>query len=170
MVDYIKCQSELDLTHTFFEKLLLGAIDKRLDHKKMEAHGPAKDGHDTAFALPNRSRTIGKEQERQWPDDETLVGSSNRGNSLHANRSSTMQTLYESQIDDGRAKPTYEGKRSSVTTSRHASPPSAGFGPLPRHITFPHTNQEAEEPEPRTAQRSSTFGSQRSHWWNRHNS
>ena len=36
MVDIIKCQTERDLTHAFFEKLLLGAIEKRSAHAELE--------------------------------------------------------------------------------------------------------------------------------------
>ena len=170
MVDTIKCESELDLTEEFFEKLLLGAIDKRLDHQKVTAHHPANDSQDLVPTLPHRSKTVGNGKEPQWLDDETLVASSSRRNSLHANRASTMQTLHGSPIDDARTKPAFEGRPSNVTTSRHASPPSAGFGLPSRHTTFHNTIQEAEEPEPRAAQRSSTITSHGSHWWNKHGS
>lgn len=151
MVDTIKCQSELDLTEAFYEKLLLGAIDKRLDHQKVAAHLPAKDSQDFVPTLSYRPKTTGKGKERQWSDDETLVASSSRGNSLHANRASTMQPLYESPIEDVRTKPNFEGRPSNITTSRHASSPSVGFEPPPRHATFHNTVQKAEEPEPRSA-------------------
>lgn len=64
MIDTIKCQSELDLTPAFREKLLLGAINKSLDHKKMETHHAVKDRQDTALALPPYSKAIGKGKER----------------------------------------------------------------------------------------------------------
>lgn len=105
MVDTIKCKTELDLTETIYEKLLLSAIDKCLDHTKMEAQHRAKDGQDTNPALPVRSKTTGKGKQRQWSDDETLVTSSSRWNSLHANRSSTMQPSHESPLDDTRSTP-----------------------------------------------------------------
>lgn len=165
MVDTIKCQSDLDLTETFYEKLLLGAIDKRLDHKKIEAHHPAEDSQDTALALPLRNKTIDKGKDRRWSDNETLVASSSRWNSLHGHRSSTMQPVYESPIDDARPAATFEGRPSNMTSSRHSSPPSAGFGPPSRHATFHSGIQEAEEPEPSAVQRASTSGSHKSHWW-----
>ena len=168
MVDTIKCQSELDLTEAFFEKLLLGAIDKRLDRQKVAAHSPANDSQDLVPTLPYRSKTVGNGKEPHWADDETLVASSSRGNSLHANRSSTMQTLHESPIHDARPKSAFEGRPSNMTTSRHASPPAAGFGLPSRHTTFHNTIQEAEESEPKAAQRSSTVSSHGSHWWNKH--
>lgn len=168
MVDTVQCQSELDLTEAFYEKLLLGAINKKLDHEKIAAHEPAKDGHDFIPALPHRSKTVLNGKEPQWSDDETLVASSSRGNSLHANRSSTMQTLHESSIEDARPQPAFEGRPSNMNTSRHASPPSVGFGVPPRPTTFHSTIQEAEEPEPRAAQRSSTISSHGSRRWNKH--
>lgn len=168
MVDTIKCQSDLDLTEAFFEKLLLGAIDKRLDHKKIHPNS-AKDDQDT-LALPHRSKTTGKGKERQSSDDATLVAYSSRRNSLHANRASTMRTLYESPIDDAPTKPNFGGRPPNMTTPRHASPPSAEYEPPSRHATFHNTTQEEEEPEPRSTQRSSTFGSTSSHWWRRNGS
>lgn len=175
MVDRIQCQSELDLTEDFYEKLLLGAIDKRLDHKKLEANDPARDGQDTTFALPDRLKATGKAIEQRWSGDETLVASSSRWNSLRTNRSSTMPPLNESPTDDARPTPTFGERPSHAATFRPASSPSAGFGPPPRHTTFHSGIQEAEEPEPRAAQRSSTMGPKRSersksHWWDRHDS
>lgn len=34
MVDTVRCQTEADLTERFFKKLLLGAIDKAVDHEE----------------------------------------------------------------------------------------------------------------------------------------
>lgn len=169
MVDTIKCQSELDLTDAFYEKLLLGAIDNRLDHTKIEAHHSSKDDGDNVPALPHRSKTevIGKGKARQWSDDETVVASPIRGNPLPANRSATIQTLHESPTDYAGPLPTFENRPMNITTSRDASSPSAGSGPLPRHTTFQNDIQEAEEPEPRAVQPSTTSGSHRPHWWNR---
>ena len=75
MVDFIKCQTERDLTDAFFEKLLLGAIDKRLDHEELEAHHPVQDSPNKIFTLPHRSQTAGKGKERQLSGDETIVQS-----------------------------------------------------------------------------------------------
>ena len=49
MVDTITCFSEADLTDKFFEKLLLGAIDKAVDHEVIETPSSASyptNGHD----------------------------------------------------------------------------------------------------------------------------
>ena len=75
MVDFIKCQTERDLTDAFFEKLLLGAIDKRLDHEEMKAQHPVRDSPNETLTLPHRSQTAGKGKERQWSEDETIVQS-----------------------------------------------------------------------------------------------
>ena len=167
MIDTIKCESELDLTEAFYEKLLLGAIDKRLDHTKIETHHPAKDDQETTIAPPYRPKTIGKGKERRWSDEEIVVASSSRWDS-YANRSSTMQTLYESSTGDARPASTFGERPLNLATSRHASPPSAGFPPPTRHTTFHNTIQERDEPEPRAAQRSNTSGSHRSSWWKPH--
>ena len=87
-VDTIKCQSEVDLTKNFFEKLLLGAIDKRGDHEKMEAQAPKLEESSHAQEQPlstlsHRLLSIGKGKERRFSDDDdTLVGSSTRWNSF----------------------------------------------------------------------------------------
>ena len=159
MVDTIRCQSELDLTEKFYEKLLIGAIDKRLDRTKVEAHSPTKNTPFAALTLPHRSKIAGKGKEPQRSDDETLVGSSSRWNSVHTKRSSTMQTLYEAQADNSGPLSNFQESESNKNASRRSSPPSAGPGPPFRHGTFPN------EPEHRAAQRTSTFGSQKSHWW-----
>ena len=163
MVDTIRCQSELDLTEAFFEKLLLGAIDKGFDRKKMIPHDPVKDGQDSLPSLSHRFKTTGKGKERQWSGDETLVGSSSRGNSTrHPNRSSTMQTLNESPTDDAPPTRIFQESPTNMTSSRYAAPPSVGLGPPNRRVTYDDTIQEAEEPEHRTTKRSSTLGSK---WW-----
>ena len=170
MVDTIKCESELDLTEQFYEKLLLGAIDKRMDRKKIETHDPAGYGQDTHHAMPHRSKAPSKGKERQRSRDETLPESSSRENSLHADRFSGMQTLVESPIDTAQSRYTYgefssNMTRSNMTRSRHVSPPSAGFPPPRRNDTSDDAIQEVQEPELRAAQRSSTFASQNSRWW-----
>lgn len=164
MVDTIKCESELDLTEQFYEKLLLGAIDKRLDRKKIETHDPAGYGQDTHHAIPHRSKAPSKGKERQRSGDETLPESSSRANSLHADRFSGMQTLVESPIDTAQSGYTYGEFSSNMTRSRHVSPPSAGFAPPRRNATADDAIQEVQEPELKAAQRSSTFASQHSRW------
>ena len=163
MVDTIQCQSELDLTEEFFEKLLLGAIDKGLDRKKMDLLDPVKDGQDSLPAISHRFKVTFKGKERQRSGDETLVGSSSRGNSMrHPNRSSTMRTMNESPTDDAPPTRAFQESPTSMTSSSHVSPPSIGFEPPNRRVTYSDTIQEAEEPEPRVNKRSSTMGSK---WW-----
>lgn len=165
MVDRIQCKSELDLTESFFEKLLLGAINKRFDHEKMEPHDPAKYGQDTYHAIPHRSKAPSKGKERQRSGNETLAESSSRDNSLHTDRFSRTQTMVNSPIDTAHSRYTYGGRPSNMTSSGHVSPPSAGFAPPRRNATSDDAIQEAQEPELRAAQRSSTFASQHSRWW-----
>ena len=77
MVDTIKCQSELDLTQDFFQKLLLGAIDKREDNKKIEGQTNKELEHQDH--PPRRSHTV-------LSEGDTLVESSTtRWNSFPAN-------------------------------------------------------------------------------------
>ena len=162
MVDTIQCQSELDLDEFFYEKLLLGAIDKRLDRKKIEAHDPATHGQDTYHEIPHRPKAPGTDRERPWSEAETLVSSSRHGNSLHANRSSTMRTLIESPVEAAQTAQPFERTPLNMTSSRHASPP---LDPPRRRTTINSTIEETEEPELRTPQRSSTSGTHSSRWW-----
>ena len=162
MVDTIQCQSELDLTELFFEKLLLGAIDSRLDRQKIEAHDPAKYGQDAYHEIPHRAKAQGIDRERPLSEVETLVGSSRPGNSLHANRSSTMRTPIESPIEEAQSAQPFGRNPSNMTSFGHASPP---LGSPRRRTTINSTIEETEEPEPRTPQRSSTSGTHSSRWW-----
>ena len=162
MVDTIQCQSELDLTESFYEKLLLGSIDKRLDRKKIEANDPATHGQDTYHELPHRAKAPGIDRERPLSEAETLVGSSRHGNSLHAKRSSTMRTLIESPVEAAQTAQHFERNPLNVTSSRHASPP---LDPPRRRTTISSTIEETDEPEPRIPQRSSTSGTHSSRWW-----
>ena len=163
MVDTIKCQSELDLTEGFFEKLLLGAIDKRFDRKEIEAHDPTEYDQETHDPMPHRAKAPGTDRERPWSEAETLVGSSRRGNSFHPNRSSTMRSPIESPVEAAHSAQPFEGNASNMTSSRHASAP---LDPPRRRTTINSTIEETEEPEPRATQRSSTSGTHSSRWWN----
>ena len=165
MVDTIPCKSELDLTESFYEKLLLGAIDKPLDRKKIESHDPAEYGQDTYHDLPHRAKAPGTKSERPFSEAETLVNSSRRGNSWHANRSSTMPTTIESPVEAAQSAQPFQRNPSNMTSSRHASPP---LEPPRRRTTInsaTSTIEETEEPESRTPQRSSTSGTHSSRWW-----
>ena len=161
MVDRVQCQSVLDLSHEWFEKLLLGAIDKKLDRKKIEVHDPATDVPDTSSTLSHRFKPDDKGKERQGSDDDTIVGSS-RYNSLHSNRTSTMKTLIESPTDDAHLTHHFQERSPDYTTSRYTSPPSAGQGPSRRHTdSIPEAEEAAEPKGPR---RSFTFGSQKARY------
>ena len=163
MVDTIRCQSELDLTKNFFEKLLLGAIDGRWDREEIDVHDPAEHGQDAYHGIPHRPKASSTDRtERPWSEAETLVGSSRRGNSFQPNRSSTMPTRVESPVETAQSAPSFEGNPSNMTSFRHASPPS---NPLRRSTNTNSTIEEAQEPESRTPQRSSTSDTHSSRWW-----
>ena len=145
-VDTIKCQSEVDLTKNFFEKLLLGAIDNRWDHKKMETQAPKLEESSHAqeqplSALPHRLLSMGKGIERRLSDDDTLVGSSTRWNSFPTPASSTLQTLYEAQWTDD---PTSQSKKRMSTFEERPPPPLTGG--VPRRTTFNHVLTKTDEP------------------------
>lgn len=163
MVDTIQCQSELDLTEEFFEKLLLGAIDARLDRKEMDVHDPAEHGQDPYHEIPHRPKPPSTDRtERPWSEAETLVGSSRRANSFQPNRSSTMRTPVESPVENAQSARPFERNPSNMTSFRHASPP---VDPPHRRTTINSSIEETEESEPRTPQRSSTSGTHSSRWW-----
>ena len=122
MVDTVQCRSVLDLDHGWFEKLLLGAIDRKMDRKEIEAHGPALDIQNGSSTLAYRVKSDDKGKERQWSDDNTTAGPIR----FNSKRASTMQTLFESPSDD-------------VGSTHHfgdRSPPSAGPGPHRRSTGF----------------------------------
>ena len=162
MVDTIQCQSELDLTEGFFEKLLLGAINTRLDRKEIETHDPAKYGQDTYHKIPHRAKAPGTDRERPWSEAETLVGSSRPGNSFHPIRSSTMRTPIESPVEAAQSAQPFEQNPSNMTSFGHASPP---LDAPPRRTTINSAIEEAEDQEPRAPKRSSTSGTHSSRWW-----
>ena len=126
MVDRVQCRSVLDLNHEWFEKLLLGAIDRKMDRKEIEAHDPALDMQDSSPTLAHRVKSDDKGKERQWSDDNTTAGPSR----FNPNRASTMQTLVESPSDS--THHFGDGPR-GLMTSRRASPTSAGPGPHRRY-------------------------------------
>lgn len=133
-----------------------------MDYKKMEAHDPAKDSQDTVPALP-----IAPNQpvEQKSGNGQTMKLSCFMRRLVVGTACSTPTSLL-------RWKPCMSHRWTMLEQSpslkenlqtQHVSPPSPRFGPPSRHITFPNTNQEAEEAEPRVAQRSSTYGSNKSH-------
>ena len=163
MVDTIKCQSERDLTEDFFEKLLLGAIDRRLDRKEIDAYDPAEHGQDAYHEISHRPKASGTNRtERPWSEAETLVGSSRRGNSFQPSRSSTMPTPIESPVETAQSAHPFGRNPSNMTSYRHTSPP---LDPPHRRTTINSSIEETEEPEPRPPQRSSTSGTHSSRWW-----
>ena len=162
MVDTIKCQSELDLTELFFEKLLLGAIDTRFDRKELEAHDPTKYDQEAHDPIPHRAKAPSTGRESQWSGDTAVVGSSSRGNSFYTNRSSTMRTPIESPVGATQSAQAFERNPSNLTSFRHALPP---LDPPRRHTTINSTIEETEESEPRAPPRSSTSGTHSSRWW-----
>ncbi|KAL9609317.1 MAG: hypothetical protein Q9167_005904 [Letrouitia subvulpina] len=93
MVDTIQCQSEVDLTEDWFRKLLLGAIDKREDNRKIEDQQIADDAANAV--LPDRSISSRTSHSRPFSEVDTLVGPS-RGYSFPIDTNST--TLHESPI------------------------------------------------------------------------
>lgn len=121
-----------------------------MNRKKMDVHYPAKNSQGFSLTLSHRSRANGKGKERQLSDDDTLVGSSSRYNSLHANRSSMMQTINESAIDDTRL--TYNSQN---IEPRQTSALSGVISPPHRHATFDNDISEGGQSEPEAAQRSS---------------
>lgn len=54
MVDTVKCQTEADLTEPFYKKLLLGAIDKTLDHEESIAASSAYKNYTHHHSQPTR--------------------------------------------------------------------------------------------------------------------
>lgn len=82
MVDTIKCQTEADLTESFFKKLLLGAINKRLDQEETSA-APSSSWqnythHPTTVSEDRQQQDGGKRRTKTWAMDQRLSESSHQ--------------------------------------------------------------------------------------------
>lgn len=72
MVDTVKCQTEADLTEPFFRKLLLGAIDKIVDHQEPIA---APSTYKNYTPHPNRlTRRATAGEDRQQQNNRSSTG------------------------------------------------------------------------------------------------
>lgn len=103
MVDTIKCQSEADLTEPFFRKLLLGAIDKGLDHEETTVEPSSSYNNYTHQpSQPTRTATVREDRQQQggraktWAMDQRMSESSHQvGQQSHSDpKTTTLNHLY----------------------------------------------------------------------------
>ncbi|KAL9044597.1 MAG: hypothetical protein Q9214_002280 [Letrouitia sp. 1 TL-2023] len=164
MVDTIKCVSELDLTPEWYEKLLLGGIDKRLDHEHVgseasNSKSPPKNGASnristgSSWSLPSRTKSTNQSLQSSMTGDETLVGSTaghvSSMPNISSQGSSRLQTLREAQ----------QANYPATTSEQFEQSPSR-MTYADRQRTLPSRPRvpEADPPQP---QRSETFQPQK---------
>lgn len=99
MVDTIKCQTEDDLTELFFKKLLLGAIDKHLDHEEtIAAPGSPYNNYthrQSLIASEDQQHDEGNPRAKFWREDQRLAESSHRiGHPHSAPKTATLDYPY----------------------------------------------------------------------------
>lgn len=110
MVDTVKCQTEADLTEPFYKKLLLGAIDKTLDHEESIAAPRAYKNYTHHHSQPTLGAAASVDLQQQ--DDENSTGKiwdidQRPAESLHAvgqksrsvPRTSTLNHPYNNILD-----------------------------------------------------------------------
>lgn len=155
MVDTITCLSEADLTEKFFEKLLLGAIDKAVDHEIIETPSSARysaSNHDQqphytppppqqpAFPQDNYEKFAPRPEKYRY--DSSAEGYTN-------GQTTTLYNLPAAQSSPSISQNT---PRYSPQTEQHNQQPAAS---LPRQSTLPQTSAELPN-QPTT--RSRSFG------------
>ena len=142
MVDTIPCLSVEDLTVEFFEKLLLGAIDKAVDHQDLAAPRGAEilaNGHDTVLPYsPPLQQGVRDDHQQYVPASQQYRQSS----LLERNSDPQVSTLYNLQAVPG----------SSPHLEQYNQQPTAS---LPRQSTLPQTSAELPY---HPASRTRTFG------------
>ena len=142
MVDTISCLSVADLTEEFFEKLLLGAIDKAVDHQAIVAPrgaGGMANNHERVQSytppLQQGTQVNGIHQQYVPPSQQYR-----QSGLLERNSESQVRALYNSQAVAG----------SSPHQEQYNQQPS-----LPRQSTLPQTSAELPY---QPASRTRTFG------------
>ena len=144
MVDTLSCLSVADLTEEFFEKLLLGAVDKAVDHQAIAAPrgaGIVANSHDTALPYSPQLRQ-GSQEESNHQQYVTRPERYRQSSLVERNSDSQVRTLYNLQAIPG----------SSPHLEQYNQQPIAS---LPRQSTLPQSS--AELPHQPTS-RSRIFG------------
>lgn len=146
MVDTIKCQTEADLTEPFFKKLLLGAIDKTLDHEEPIAAPISYNNYTYHPGQPTRRATaIGDRQQqsdknptgKSWNIDQKPAESSN-----HSSNSSPLAATSNDPYNNTSSS-SYQPPR-SYAEPNFGQPyqerfPSLAKQPLPQRLIHPST-------------------------------
>lgn len=132
MVDTIKCQTEADLTELFFKKLLLGAIDKSLDHEETTA-SPSSSYNNYTHHPSQPTRTATANEDRQHQDE---------GNS-------TAETWdMDPRPAQGFHQVVQPHSTPRTATPNHSySTPNPPHQP-PRYFTEPNMRQTSEQQQP----------------------
>ena len=159
MIDTLSCQSENELTEKFFEKLLIGAIDKRVDYDEIEgswdsaaeANGQGQRPHPPS--LEHLQRSMVNDDTASWPTDEK------RDTYCYEHQysqpaPSQIQTMHQSRTS---AAPSLAQR--PRFSPRADSQGEIGEPDLPRSESHPQVSAELSSDQPA---RSKTFGSGKS--------
>lgn len=150
MINTLSCQAEDDLTEKFFEKLLIGAIDKNVDYDEIPAARNHKsDTHGQhRFSMPYRPKDAIKDNANPCPSDEEY-NANHYGHRHSKPEASQMKTLREHQ----RCVPPALGQQLRFSP-RPDSYQEVVEPALPRQSTDPQGVAEL----PQQPSRSQTFG------------
>ena len=157
MVDTITCLSEADLTEKFFEKLLLGAIDKAVDHEVIETPSSAVYPANSDDQQPHYTPPPPPPQQPAFPQGnyEKFAPRPERyryDSSAEVYPNSQTSTLYNLPAAQSSPSISQNTPRYSPQTEQHNPQPAAS---LPRQSTLPQTSAELPN-QPTT--RSRSFG------------
>lgn len=153
MVDTIKCQTEADLTEPFFKKLLLGAIDKTLDHEESIPAPISYNNYTYHSGQPTRRATsIGNRQQqsdknltgKSWDIDQKPAESSNHSSNISPPAATLNDPYNNTSSSSYQPPPRLYAEQNFGQTSEQQQPyqerlPSLAEQPLPYRLIHPST-------------------------------
>lgn len=160
MVDTVNCLSEADLTEKFFEKLLLGAIDKAVDQEVIETPSDPTNSHSNQ---PQHYTPPQPTQQSTFPQgsyENFAPRHEQYSNDSSAERypKTPMTTFYNLPAAQSSPSMSQTTPRSPPQTEQPFQQPGTS---LPRQSTLPQTSAELPV---RPAARSRTFGRAKLGW------
>ena len=153
-MDTISCLSVTDLTEAFYEKLLLGAIDKAVDHQTISAPtgaGILANSHESVLSYSpplQQGVQVDNIHQQYVPRSEQYKPP----NLLERNSDSQVRTLYNQQGAQSSASVSQAVPGLSSHLEQYNQQPTAS---LPRQSTLPQASAELPY---QPASRSRTFG------------
>lgn len=160
MVDTVTCLSEADLTEKFFEKLLLGAIDKAVDQEVIETPSDATNSHSNQPQHYTPPPTTQQSTFSQSNYEKFAPQHAKYGNDISAERYPKTQVTSFYNLPAAQSSPSMSQitPRYSAQTEQPVQEPAIS---LLRQSTLPQTSAELPV---QPAARSRTFGRARLGW------